>query len=319
MKTKALLLVFLVSIAFTGLATAATQQVLVSEAYDEQVLVSEAWNESVLVSPAYDLYDSTLAIWHAPYDELIKEAWSEEVLVSDAYVINHPAITHFEEQLVSEAWNESVLVSDAWDEQVEAGHDGYVAYGQGEYVKKSGGIKYYAKYMQGQTFHGFLSVPVGNSDPCQSKDWKWTPIFNTVHHDAVYETVEHPAVFETVEVVDVEAWDEVVPAVYKTVEHPAEYLHHAEYYEYSYYYDMVFDSVEDWVDWVWNTIPVAPGNWGGASIEHVPAVYKIVEHPAVYDTIHHPAVYETVEVPDPVMPVPAENVEEGGVAMLETL
>jgi hypothetical protein len=320
MKTKAfsIAILLLVVLAFSGVESAATQQVLVSDAYDETVLVSPAYDEEVLVTPAQDEYNETV-----PYENLYilqgpneLQDWQDFIYANGIggwgrweyfpetfhyeQEIDVPEHTetvvdvpeHVESQLVIEAYDETVTDVPAHYESQEADHDGYSLYGNGEYMRTGNhGLKIYAKLHQGETLHGFVSVPVGNSNPCQSKDWKWVPVTEQVyipavthveHHDAVYEDVTIPATYK----------DIIVPATYKDVKVVDEAAHYL-------------------VD-------------GKYIVNHpaVPAVYETVHHDAVYETVHHPAVYKDVEVADPVVDEPVKEeaktipMEETGVPLL---
>ena len=300
-RVLSVLLLLIVAIGFSGVASAATMQKLVSAEIP-------AWDE--LITPAQDAWNETISEAIAAYDE--------EVSYRDLYIVQGPnelqdwldfiyshegAIggmgrwtyfpevshieqvvdvpehietvvdvpEHYESQLVSEAYDETVTDVPAHYESQEADHDGYSLYGNGEYMRTGNhGLKIYAKFHQGETLHGFVSVPVGNSNPCQSKDWKWIPVTEQVyvpavthveHHDAVYEDVLIPATYK----------DIVVPATYKDVK--------------------VVDEVAHYLV-------------RGAYTIHHPAVDAvIVEHPAVDAVyVHHPAipaVYETIEVSEP--------------------
>jgi hypothetical protein len=328
MKALNILLLVIVVLGFSGVASAATQKVLVQEAYDEQVLVSEAYDEQVLVTPAWN--ETVFNHWlvngeYTVHHEAVYKTVHHEAVYK---TVHHEAVTHEEQKLVTAAYDEQVLVTAAYDEQVEANHDGYQLYGNGEYMKKTV-TKYYAKYYQGQTMHGYKSVPIGNSDPCQSKDWKWIPVFNTVHHDAVYKTVHHEAVYETIVVEDVAAYDEEVliaeaydeqVLVSAAFDEQVPYVNNGPYF--GGYPDLDWNDVMAWSNWIYSNGPNVTGGWGSwtpyFTVVFHEAVFETVHHEAVYETVHHEAIYKDVEVPEPVVPTVATEPVKEGVPMENT-
>jgi hypothetical protein len=331
------LLLLVVVFGFSGIASAATQKVLVQEAYDETVLVSPAYDEQVLVSEAWNetvfhhwLVDGIYTILHpAVYETVHHEAVYETVIVEDV-----PA--YDEQVLVKEAYDEQVLVTAAYDEVIPAVFEEQVVrevpqgyfynFCKDDYKKAfDKAVKFAEQQMKTHDYTSYFIKYV--------KDWgtkgHFVVFFNglvevqpeqTIHHEAVYETVHHEAVFETVhheavtheeQVLVSEAYDEQVlvsEAYYENVP----YFNNGPYF--GGYPDLSWADVEAWADWIYSNGPNVVGGSGSWTpyfvvIPHE-AVFETVHHEAVFQTIHHEAIYKDVEVPEPVVPtvVPSEGI-----------
>lgn len=189
-KTISVLLVTaLVVLGFSGVASAATQQVLVTPAYNEQVLVTPAYNETVIDEPAYN---KTV---------VDKDAWNETV-------VDVPG--HYETKTV------------------EADHNGWTLNAAKQVQQKQGKQPINAqKYKIGEVVNGYKVVDdVGHGvnkiweavfttekvwvettykqieHPAETHIEEVPAKTHIVEHAAVYETVHHDAVYKTVEIPD---------------------------------------------------------------------------------------------------------------------
>lgn len=282
-RILSVLLLLIVAIGFSGVASAATMQKLVSEeipAWDELITpAQDAWNE--IISEAIAAYDEEVSyrdlyIVQGP-NEL--QDWSDFIYSHEGAIggwgrwTYFPEVSHIEQEIdvpehietvvdVPEHY-ESQLVSEAYDEEVsvEANHYGAYLNPSATQIKGTPDHHNYNanKYPLGTVKYGFKVV----DDTGCGNNKMWTPVFTVkvIHHDAVYEDVLIPATYK----------DIVVPATYKDVK--------------------VVDEVAHYLV-------------RGAYTIHHPAVDAvIVEHPAVDAVyVHHPAipaVFETIEVPEP--------------------
>jgi len=356
MKKQALsiLLLLLVVVAFGGIASAATQKVLVSEAYDETVLVSPAYDEEVLVTPeqpaipGYTVEDIP-AYLEQVFDHYLvngeyyipHEAIYETIVVVDVpeQTIHHDAVY----ETVVDVPEHNITIIDvpavpAHDEQVEANHNGWTLNSNGQVQQKKHNVPLNANYFyEGTIKNGYKVV---DDHGCGSNH-VWVPVFETIHVPEV-PAVTHeevvPATFK--EVLVAEAYDEIIPAV----THEEQVVVQDAYTEAVPYsgngpYFGQFGNSEDitaWSNFIYSH-EGATGGWGSwvpyynsslvPAVTHdvpevpaVPAVYETIHHEAVYEVIHHPAVYKEVEVVDPVAPVdpkdvPLKDIPTGGKAV----
>jgi hypothetical protein len=326
MKTKAfsIAILLLVVLAFSGVASAATQQVLVSDAYDEEVLVSPAYDEEVLVS----------------------EAWNEEVLVKDAYRMWHCDIYIWEDAvyehheavydwvLIEEGYYKDVLVSGAWNETVDPVFEEQVVreVPQG-YFNNFCDNAYKKAYDKADKFaqqqvnvHGYSGYSIE-----YVKEWGNKGHFVVFFLDEVMVqegyVIEHPAVYDTVYVDPVYEYQMIQEAYDELVKEEGGYVlvQHAEIETAPNYNDGYQDMINQCTQLVPNWSMIAHPHTDFPAefkvIEH-PAVYETVHHDAVYETVHHPAVYKDVEVADPVVDEPVKEeaktipMEETGVPLL---
>lgn len=324
-KILAVLVTMLVAIGFSGVASAATQNVLVKEAWDEQVLVTPAWNETIVVQEAYDeqvevspAHQDTVPYSNITFNNV--DEWFNWIMgISGSQggwgswnpqyeTVHHEAITHVVhheavyETIHHEAVYEDQVVidvpgQDAYDEEVsvEADHNGYTLNSNGQEMKKKHNPSYNANWFSnGYVKNGFKVV----DDTGCGVNHKWVPVYNIeiIHHEAI------PPVTHIESVLIEEAWDEQVLV--------------------SEAYDETVVDQEAYDEQVLVNYLVS-----GEYVVNVPAEFETVhheavtetiEHPAVFETVHHPAEYITVEIPDPVVPIVPEVVEPNTVPMEKT-
>ena len=294
-KIVSVLLLLIVAIGFSGAASAATMQKLVTPevpAWDEQVLVSPAYNETIpAVTHTEQRLVSEAGYQFLGHEEVVTPIGGYSQMIqylSNLYPgwnwIHHPSTEYpavYEEVVVvdvpeqiihHDAVYETVIVVDqeAYDEEVsvEADHNGYTLNAAKQVQQKHGKQPINAQfYSIGTVKNGYKVV----DDVGCGVNHIWVPVFNTeiVHHDAI--THEEQVLVS-------EAYDEVIPAVT-----------HVEQRLVSEAYMVWHADVYDWVDAVYEEVVV------------VDVPEQVIEHPAVYETVHHPAipaVYETVEIPD---------------------
>ena len=328
-KILSVLLLLIVAIGFSGVASAATSQVLVKEAWDELITPeqiihhdAETHTEEQVVSDPYDIWHNDIYQWiPAVYDIIHHEAVYETVTVVDVP-------EHFEQVLVSEEYNETVVDVPAHFDEVEANHFGtYLnpSHTQIKNVPHNDRTNYDAnKFPIGTVKYGFVVV----DDSGCGNNKMWEAVFNkvfvpevshVVNHPAVYEDVFVPAVTHEEQVLVQEAYDEQV-------------LVSEEYYGIVAHRDIA--TVDGWpndmtgYNEVIRQITEEFPNWSmiAHNIEDVPAVTEtiVVVDKEAYDEVipavylHHPAEYKTVEVADPVTPVAPDEVpmqETGGKAV----
>lgn len=327
-KALPIAMLLIVVLAFSGVASAATQQVLVSEAYDEQVLVSEAYDEQVLVSPAWNesvfnhwLVNGEYYIYHPA--ELISEA-IPEIPAWDELIT--PEVPAWDELISAEvpAWNETI------DPVIEEQEVRTVEYGYQDHWWNSDKERQYKKAVkfadQQVAVHDYNGYYITDHPECGQGHW-------TVHFldDVVVEegyVIEHkaiPAVYEHHDAIPAvyEHHDAIpgVPAVYsQAYVETVPYENNGPYFGGNPVDGLDWNDVSTWANWI-HSHPGATGGWGSwnpfySLIPHE-AVYETVHHDAVYETVHHPAVYKDVEVADPVVPV-VEPVAKDKVPMQET-
>lgn len=329
MKSKILsiLLLLVVVSAFSGVASAASHQVLVKEAWDEKIIDEAAWNETIPEIPAIpeithieqQLVSGAAWLWHCDIYDWV-DAVYEGVVVVDTpeQIINHPAVYETVTVVDEAAWNESVLVTPASDkfvgEKVFSNKNGAEGYGQAKI--NSGEATSYTVTKTWECYHYIYVVKLFK------------------HVDAVYQVVEHPAVTHEEQVLVSEAWDEVIPEVnhveYRLVsEGHYQFLGHmdiqtAPNYNQG-YNDMISQCSAAYPGWdlishPHDDIAAVYENIVIVDVPGVPAVPGyVIEHPEVSHILHHEAVYATVEDPvipikpvvdDPVTPVADEPVSE---------
>lgn len=292
----AILLVAVIALAFSGAASAATQQVLVKEAWDEQVLVSEAYDEEVIVEPEYNETVFNHYLVNGEYTKVIHHPAVYETVHHDAV---YETVTVVDE----EAYDEEVLVTPGYNESVEADHNGAwlnpsaetVFYWDGWKLKNKAANKYSVGYQ-------FMGYEVAMRHNNCGNDKIWEAIFNIIQHPPVFETVHHDAVTHEEQVLVSEAWDEevlVANAYDSYVQVP--YSNNGPYFG-------VFPDWTDintWAQWIAAQPDSTGAGWGSWTpfyklINH-PAVTELIHYDAVYETVHHAAEYITVEVIDPVV------------------
>lgn len=285
MKSRiiSILLLLVVVIGFSGVASAASHQELVKEAYDEQVLVTPE-------VPAYD--------------EPVFSHW----LVDGEYTVFHPAVLISEEipawdEVISEAipaWNELITPEiPAWNESIEADHNGWTLNAAKQVQQKKHNLPINAQfYNLGTIKNGYKVV----DDVGCGVNKIWIPVFNIIEHPAV------PAVYEFhPEVPAVIVHHDLIPAVYEPAYYEqVPYFDNGPYYGGSPETGISGEDVSTWADWIYSNGPNVTGGWGSWT-----PYYTLIHHdaiPAVFDIIHHPAEYITVE--DPVEPIVKPPVKE---------
>lgn len=326
-KIVSILLLLVVVIGFSGVASAASHQVLVKEAWDEKIIDEPAWNETIPEIPAIpeithieqQLVSGAAWLWHCDIYDWV-DAVYEGVVVVDTpeQVINHPAVYETVTVVDEAAYEEEVLVTPAHTELNEQ--------------------KYFNTWNAAQNYAN-ARIQSGHADSAEVY-WTWTgcqyKVLVNLYKDvpAVYETVEHPAVTHEEQVLVSEAWDEVIPEVnhveYRLVsEGHYQFLGHmdiqtAPNYNQG-YNDMISQCSAAYPGWdlishPHDDIAAVYENIVIVDVPGVPAVPGyVIEHPEVSHILHHEAVYATVEDPvipikpvvdDPVTPVADEPVSE---------
>jgi hypothetical protein len=315
-KILAVLLILAIGLGFSGVASAACQQVLVKEAWDEQVLVTPAYDEQVLVSEAYDEqvevspgYNETIhhpAVYKTVHHEAVYDTIHHPAVYEDVEVVDQEA--YDEEVEVSPAYNETVVDQEAYNESIPADHTALTYKGQDydaytnsadqilkvPYVDK-GKVKYEnwnaQWFYEGYEAYGFRVI----DDVGCGVNHIWEEIINIIEHPAITHIVEHPAVYDIIhhdaithieQVLVTPAWDEVI---------------------------LISEAWDEQVLDIpaWDEVIEHPPVF---ELVHHDAVYNIVNHPAVYDIIHHPAVYEDVCIPDEPQPPVDEPQVQGAVS-----
>jgi hypothetical protein len=235
-KFLSLVLLLFVVIGFSGVASAASHQVLVKDAYDEQVLVKSAWTQVIPGTP-----DKTIN-HPAEYKTVHYDAVYKTVVVT-------PEIPAYDEQK---------LVKEAYDETVEADHDGWTLNSAKQVQQKQGQKPINAqKYPIGTIKNNYKVI----DDVGCGVNKIWQTLTTIKHHDAVYETVHHdtvPAVTKQELVTDAydkqevvkEAWTEVIKGT------PDQFIQHTAEYK-TVHHEAVYVTVEDPVVPINEEIPVA--------------------------------------------------------------
>lgn len=305
----AMLVALVVVLAFTGVASAGTQQVLVQDAWDEQVLVSEAYDEEVTLEEAYN------------------ETVFDHYLVDGQYYVHHPAVyetIHHEavyetiEVVDQEAYDEVVVDVPAYNESVEESHyvlsyrgvdyDAYtnaadqilkVPYKSGSKIKYENWNAQW--FYEGYEAYGFRVV----DDVGWGCNHIWQAIFNIIEHPEQSHIVHHDAITHEEQVLVQDAYDEQVLVTPESTE-AVDYTGNGPYFG-------VFpdwNDIDAWADWIYSH-PGSTGGWGSwipyYELVFHPAVIEIVHYDAVYELIHHAAVYMDIFVPDPTEDVPEDG------------
>lgn len=334
MKILSVLLLLVVAVGFSGLASAASLQKLVTPAYDEQVLVTPAYNITVVDVPehnitvvdqeAYDkvvedvpAYDITVVdqaaywIWHCNIHKMVEAVFTpvehpavyETVTVVDVEAYDETIVDQEAyDEIVTDvaAYDEKVLVKPAHDERVEqkwfSNWNGAVGWGQ---AKVNSGVgDYYEVHWASHCGHYDVLVDVWKHVPAEYKIIHHDAVTHVVHHDEVSHVVHHDAVTHEEQQLVSEAWIEQVLVT------PA----HDEVTNMD-----VQTAVDGYSDMIAQCTAAVPGwNWiyhphdevaEVSHVETVPAVTHVetvpaVTHEEVVPAVTHeetiPAVYKTV-------------------------